>query len=192
MAKINTTEFAKTCKMCGCDFIGSGPAAVYCTSCKEVVLGRQREASRIRVAKVRAATGRIKKPGVGSGNNQKLGTEHPSYKHGYYIADRLRVTKKLTQRYCERCEKDLIDVNRWMWVVHHKDHNHCNNAEENLELLCKRCHQIEHECHTAFSKGATTISKESRDKCPEKHGTLQGDDIVCSAQECAAAKAGKA
>ena len=33
-----------------------------------------------------------------------------------------------------------------MRAVHHKDHNRKNNVESNFELLCKRCHQVEHEC----------------------------------------------
>jgi 5-methylcytosine-specific restriction endonuclease McrA len=35
-------------------------------------------------------------------------------------------------------------------VGHHKDHNSHNNVIENLVLLCKQCHQIEHECWKAF------------------------------------------
>lgn len=31
-------------------------------------------------------------------------------------------------------------------VVHHKDENRQNNDISNLEKLCKRCHQIEHDC----------------------------------------------
>jgi hypothetical protein len=158
MAKIKTTRFPKTCKMCGCAFLGSGPAAVYCEGCKIQAVADQRERTRVSTAERRARTGRIKKPGVGKGGNCSRGEEHHSYKHGWFIADRLRPEKKESQRYCERCGKDLIDANRWMWVVHHKDHNHFNNDLQNLELLCNRCHQIEHECHTAFSKGATTIS----------------------------------
>lgn len=39
---------------------------------------------------------------------------------------------------CERCPstKNLL--------THHKDRNRYNNAPENLERLCKKCHQKEH------------------------------------------------
>jgi hypothetical protein len=30
-------------------------------------------------------------------------------------------------------------------LIHHKDHNRLNNQVDNLEPLCKRCHQ-EHHC----------------------------------------------
>jgi hypothetical protein len=50
----------------------------------------------------------------------------------------------------------LISVGKYEWVVHHRDHDRSNNVDENFELLCKRCHQIEHECHKAF-EGAEVI-----------------------------------
>lgn len=157
MAKINTTKFEKNCTICGCAFIGTGPAARYCPTHQEEAKRIQKEKIRVATAARRAATGQIKKPGVGKGGNPYYGKDHHSYKHGWYVADRLRVVKKEEARYCERCGSDLLHVNRWMWVVHHKDHNHFNNDYSNLELLCKRCHQIEHECYLAFVKGATTI-----------------------------------
>lgn len=41
---------------------------------------------------------------------------------------------------CERCgsDKNLL--------VHHRDDDFTNNNEENLETLCRRCHQIHHRC----------------------------------------------
>lgn len=162
MAKIKTTEFKKNCAVCGCAFIGKGPAAKLCPVHVEESKLYQRVRNRERIAESRAASGAIKRPGVGKGGNPLRGSNHPSYIHGWYMADRLRVTVKKERRYCERCKCDLLDANRWLWVVHHKDHNHYNNVISNLELLCKRCHQIEHECHKAFDKGATTIPKGSR------------------------------
>lgn len=174
-------EFSKVCITCGCSFIGTGPAARYCPEHQEQnrlrVLREQRE----RVARVRASTGQIKKPGVGKGGNPHKKEQHPSYRHGFYVAQRQSAEVKARQRYCERCSTDLLNVSRWQWCVHHKDHNHCNHDDTNLELLCKRCHQIEHECHLAFTKGATTIPKGSRPKRAEAPDTLQGDDIVSPA-----------
>ena len=82
---------------------------------------------------------------------------------------------------CERCG-NKIDVSvRGTWAGHHKDHNRLNNTKDNLEVLCKRCHQIEHECWTAL-QGVTTISKESTLETVEAHSPeASGDDIVCSA-----------
>jgi hypothetical protein len=153
--------FHKECKTCGCAFTATGPAGKYCPSCWTAGEDDRKRKNRAATAAWCARNGKIKKPGSGKGGNVAKGSDNPHYKHGWYIADRLRPQIK-ARGYCERCTKDLREVNRWMWVVHHRDHNHANNVIENLELLCKRCHQIEHECHTAFTKGATTIPEGSR------------------------------
>ncbi|QHJ82212.1 MAG: HNH nuclease [Bacteriophage sp.] len=172
--------YQKKCKTCGCAFIGKGRASMYCEVHAEEAKAIQKEKNRKRTNDYKIKHGLVAQPGVGSGNAQGKGTASPYYKHGWFIADRLRPEVK-ARRYCERCQCDLASADRWHWVVHHRDHNHYNNVIENLELLCKRCHQIEHECHLAFVKSATTIPEGSRTKQSEKHGTLQGDDIVCPA-----------
>ena len=151
--------YSKRCKICDCAFVGKGPAAMYCEVHQQQAKQIQRRKNALRVAKLRAERGDIKQPGAGKGGNPLTGADHQNYRHGWYMADTLRVRKKAECRYCERCHLDLLDVSRWHWVVHHKDHNHFNNDYSNLELLCKRCHQIEHECHLAFDKGATTRAK---------------------------------
>lgn len=84
-----------------------------------------------------------------------------------------RVEVKVAVRYCEHCNIDLKDATHYMWVVHPKDHNKYNYSRDNLVLLCKRCHQIEHQCWKAF-EGATTISKESTPKQAEAPDTPSG------------------
>lgn len=147
--------YTKVCKICGCEFKATGPAAMYCEAHKVEQQEIQKQKTREATAAWRRAHNKVQKPGVGKGGNPKRGADHPSYVNGYHMADRFRPIVK-ARRYCERCGADLADANRWHWTVHHKDHNHCNNVIGNLELLCKRCHQIEHECHKAFGKGATT------------------------------------
>lgn len=88
------------------------------------------------------------------------GKGHWNYKDGSYTYETIRREFKDSRRYCEKCESDLKDATRYMWVIHHKDHDHYNNELGNLELLCKRCHQIEHECWRAF-EGVTTIPEGS-------------------------------
>lgn len=155
--------YKKKCKICECVFTGAGPASLYCYLCLPLAKAKTKEKNRQRSTAYKVAKGLVKLPGVGSGNAQSIGEESPYYKHGWYIADRLRPAVK-SRRYCERCDVDLEFASRWHWVVHHKDHNHYNNNLTNLELLCKRCHQIEHECHKAFDKSATTIPQGSRIK----------------------------
>lgn len=86
----------------------------------------------------------------------KRGEAHWNYKDGSYTYETIRAELKVQYRYCAHCNKDLLDATHYEWVIHHKDHDHYNNSESNLELLCKRCHQVEHECWRAF-EGATTI-----------------------------------
>ena len=139
--------YNKVCKICGCAFTSEARPTQFCAECKIV-----RDKENI----LRNSLKRAKKPGVGKGGNPLKGESNPMYKHGMYVFETLRTEIKEERRFCERCDKDLVDATHYMWVVHHKDHNHWNHELTNLELLCKRCHQVEHECHKAFSKGATT------------------------------------
>lgn len=148
--------YNKNCKICGCAFVGQGRASMYCDVCKQEVSKLNRQKARDRANAYKLRKGIVKRPGVGSGKGHDLGELHPAYRNGRYVFDRLRIEKKDKTRYCERCGEDLLEVHWAKWCVHHKDHDHWNHSEDNLELLCKRCHQIEHKCHLAFVKGATT------------------------------------
>ena len=47
---------------------------------------------------------------------------------------------------CGRCAREFTRVNLQQLTVHHRDHNHSNNAPDgsNWELLCIYCHENEH------------------------------------------------
>lgn len=47
---------------------------------------------------------------------------------------------------CGRCAREFTHVNLQQLTVHHRDHNHSNNAPDgsNWELLCIYCHENEH------------------------------------------------
>jgi predicted nucleic acid-binding Zn ribbon protein len=85
--------------------------------------------------KWRVKNGLIKKPGVGSGGNQ-WGEDNHQFKNGIgtYNANAF----KHYGRICNRCktEENLL--------VHHIDEDRTNNSLDNLEVLCKRCHQNHH------------------------------------------------
>lgn len=153
----------KVCE-CGTNFIPSGPASRYCGSCADT---KRREAV------ARAIRAKAKFPGVGKGGFPHRGEAHPLFKHGRYTYETTRREIKAEVGRCERCSTDLSEATRYQWVIHHRDHNPYNYSRENLELLCKRCHQIEHECVKAF-EGATTIPEGSRAKRPEAPDTLKG------------------
>ncbi len=84
----------------------------------------------------RVKQGLIKKPGVGSGGNQ-WAENNSNYKTG--STSYKRNTFNFKEKKCERC-CSLEHI-----LVHHKDENRLNNSLDNLEVLCKKCHQ-EHHC----------------------------------------------
>lgn len=110
--------------------------------------------------------------GVGSGSVKGINASY--YKHGLCIFKRWAKEKLVALNYlCERCGNTIDASKRGTWAGHHKDHDRTNNVEGNLEVLCKRCHQIEHECWNAF-EGVTTIPTGSTQEIVEAHPTLIG------------------
>jgi len=164
----------KLCKICSSQFLITGRNHVMCSICaktkaKEAISNWQ-------------AKHRTKLPGVGKGGYPHTETANGAYKHGQCVFRRWAKEKLKELSYCcERCG-NKIDVSvRGTWAGHHKDHNRLNNTKDNLEVLCKRCHQIEHECWTHL-QSVTTILKGSTPETVEAHSPeASGDDIVCSA-----------
>lgn len=138
----------KTCQRCNCTYMPTGRNSKFCEPCKVI---HRREKAAIDQQAYRVRNMLIKNPGVGSGGSQKKGTESPYYKHGLGC-DFQDVRKQIKDevRYCEKCNKDLLEVSRYHWCLHHIDHDRTNNVRSNFQLLCKRCHQMEHDCHKAF------------------------------------------
>ncbi len=97
---------------------------------------------------------------VGTGSGALPGEANHRYKNGIGIvvngANRLM---KIAIRYCQMCGKDLLESTHYEWCVHHVDHDRTNNEIENLQLLCKSCHQKHHEVWKNF-EGAETIREE--------------------------------
>lgn len=98
---------------------------------------------------------------TGEGSGSKSGKSASNYKTGLDAFKRKAKEKLTYNNYCcERCGNKIDASKRGTWAGHHKDHDRTNNVETNMEVLCKRCHQVEHKCWTAF-EGVTTILKES-------------------------------
>lgn len=96
-------------------------------------------------------TGRIKTPGVGSGGNQQ-GENNHQYKTG--IGTYSKKGFQTFGKVCNRCTAEAV-------LIHHKDHDRKNNKPENLEPLCKSCHQRHHETRDEkgrYTKGQSTLS----------------------------------
>jgi len=145
----------KSCIQCGAGYTPTGPAAKYCECCAHDNRLASREKERVK-----------RNTGVGSGNSPtNRGITHPMYKNGIGMYKKIRNQKLFEQdTKCARCNTDIQVTNPHMWCGHHIDHDRTNNDPSNIEVVCKRCHQIEHDCASAFKKGATTISKESTPK----------------------------
>lgn len=91
----------------------------------------------------RVKKGLIRKPGVGSGGNQ-FGKNNHRYKNGIGT-----FSKRAFEHYgkvCNRCRstKHLL--------VHHIDEDRTHNELENLEVLCKKCHQNHHCIRDEYGK----------------------------------------
>ena len=129
----------RMCNYCNKEYQPTGPAQRFC--CRRCKLQNRQQLWRDK----RAASGNP--VGKSGGNYGRVGTDHWAYKNGILnFQRRLRYQVKSERRYCERCGRDLQNVNQYQWCVHHRDHDRTHNTVDNLELLCKSCHQIEHEC----------------------------------------------
>lgn len=141
------STYMKTCRRCKEEYENKSPRQWYCEPCAVEV---PKENSRRANANHRRKLGR--QVGVGSGGTQLKGEESPYWKTGIGTYKK-KGRKKLEQLgfKCERCDCDIDQDKKGSWATHHKDHNRQNNKDENLEVLCKRCHQVEHECWKALS-----------------------------------------
>lgn len=138
------TMYHKECVCIDCQqtYLRTGPAQKRCTPCAAI---KQRERVRLANQDLRRRQG--KSVGTGSGAHNTPGALHPQWKGGESkFVNVLAPSYYKKVRYCEQCGKDLIDAAPEFRAVHHKDHNRKNNVESNFELLCKRCHQVEHKC----------------------------------------------
>lgn len=138
----------KNCIDCGIPYSPDGPAQKYCSNCGKT---RKRTRDRERQRSYHLRQGR--KVGVGKGGNQGRGEEHHSFTTGIGTYKPKGRKKAEELGHCERCNIKLELDNPWKWVTHHRDHNRKNNSEDNLEILCKSCHQVEHQVHKNFNKG---------------------------------------
>lgn len=141
----------RLCEECTNLYIPTGPAARFCSSCSVIKKKESRERERIK-----------RNSGIGSGNSPtNRGTSHPNYKNGIGMYKKIRNLLLAKQgNVCARCETPIDSTKPHSFCGHHKDHDRTNNSQDNIEVICKRCHQIEHECWKAFER-ATTIPQGS-------------------------------
>lgn len=132
------------CKRCGKEFIKETKSyAYYCPECYK--LNRREYAYKHAVE-----TGRIKKPGVGSGGNQygKSNSQWTNYKGEYSYRNLIKELKE-----CEMCGA-TTNLCR-----HHINFIRSDNRIENLVVVCRKCHAKLHRlCNNFTSRNKTTLN----------------------------------
>lgn len=134
----------KLCKLCDIVFIPDAPSRVHCISCRDIAKKQRQKKARDRFSEKNGA-----QVGVGSGNAQGKRQQSKFYKTGIGIY-RLLMDDAGIPYICNRCNKELDKSNPHSWCTHHIDRDRHNNTLNNLERLCKRCHQLEHRCWEAI------------------------------------------
>jgi hypothetical protein len=121
----NVTSKPKTCSVCKNKYLPTSNRQKYCPDCKKEI---QKQWDKDKYKRRYVKKGYNQK---GKNNNNWTGGTAPYYK---------RIAYEAYGKVCNRCgsENEI--------VVHHKDRNRKNNDITNLEVLCKKCHQHEHEC----------------------------------------------
>jgi len=147
MAKINyDTLPARVCVYCKKEYKPTGPAQKNCNRCRHHLKNVSGQMYR--------DIERLKKFGtyerIGQGMTNKKGPLHPQYKTGIAYFHKVLSPAVKSRRFCERCGKDLQDLFQHGWAAHHKDWDKTNNVIDNIELLCSRCHLVEHKCWEHF------------------------------------------
>lgn len=136
------TFLEKTCKHCKKTYLPTGSSSKYCSlEC------RKDSYSDLGLFKQWRDKFNLKQGvsvGVGSGSLTGTWKDNPNYSYGRHSFINHGRKMKNSGGCCNRCSKDLTNVTRGEWCSHHKDHNRKNNTPDNLELLCKSCHQKHH------------------------------------------------
>lgn len=129
------------CKNCNKEIERKAPAQKFCPTCSEIKRIEARDRGQREYRKRKGLP-----VGVGRGGSNKKGADDSQYKSGIGTFQRLRKKMKEEINRCNRCGKDLSTATHYQWACHHIDHDRTNNDPSNFELLCKRCHQLEHDC----------------------------------------------
>lgn len=89
-------------------------------------------------------------------NTPKYGRDNPMYKNGSGAAYYRREAFRIHGEKCNRCGE--LNFNKLL--VHHIDENRKNNPDNgsNWEVLCKRCHQLNHKCENNLPAKKSRVS----------------------------------
>lgn len=131
---------ARACKACATLFIPTGCRQPWCNECAEF-----RYSYKIHLQSLLRTHKRGGKAGSGSGGHNESGCHSQKYRE-WFLLDVYRAQDGR----CAVCW-DEVELGP-EFLLHHKDHNREHNVRDNFDGVCKRCHQIEHECWLNFRK----------------------------------------
>lgn len=120
------------CRKCGATFKLKATWAWYCPSCRK----KRNVEINMAVKKRKIPTTEI---GVGSGNSSK---NKGHYTHGSFKTG-IQAYRNIYRDAHEDMKCELCGSTRYL-CIHHKDENRYNNKLDNLQCLCKSCHQKHH------------------------------------------------
>ena len=120
------------CRRCGETFKLKATWAWYCPSCRK----KRNVEINMAVKKRKIPTTEI---GVGSGNSSK---NKGHYTHGSFKTG-IQAYRRIYRDAHEDMKCELCGSTRHL-CIHHKDENRYNNKLDNLQCLCKSCHQKHH------------------------------------------------
>ena len=170
----------KVCKYCGQSYIPTGSSSYFC--CLD---HRRKYYIEQGIAKEYRDRFNLKngvQVGIGSGGTTGSWDQNHMYKNGSGSFRNYGRKLKEAGVPCNRCGKDLTDAKRGEWCSHHKDHNRSNNTIENLELLCKRCHQMHHDAGYKSLPSLMKVQRLSRqgvaDTSSEAPNSEKSDDDI--------------
>lgn len=139
MLLANAQRKPKKCKACPTVFIPTGNSQPWCADCADF-----RYQYKMHLQSLLRTTKRGGRAGVGSGGTNE-GSCHSQKYREWFLMDVWR----RQDGQCVDCWDDLTPEEM---LMHHIDHNREHNVLSNFAGVCKRCHQIEHECWLAFRK----------------------------------------
>ena len=121
----NVSKKMRNCSKCSKNYLPISNRQKICKRCKPESRTRESESAR----------------------RSKFSLEKSSSSNGW--KNGIGVYRLIGKRdFCEQCGSDKY------LLVHHKDEDRANNDPSNLKTLCRKCHQVEHECWKVLPKGA--------------------------------------
>ena len=169
----------KHCNFCGKEYTPVGPSSKFCSIACRTSFYKQTGKTKHWRDTFNHKNGVA--VGVGSGGLTQTWDKNPNFKSGQksFISHGRRLKESGVP--CNRCGKDLRFAGRGDWCSHHKDHNRSNNTPENLELLCKSCHQKHHDS-VRFLKNFMKVQRLSKMEYTQVSGSAQQQCFICGEQ----------